>query len=69
MMRLRKNLNLAKQAGQKDVTVPVDELERLLEINKTLDLKIAACMEKLSPEAYQELFGELFNEPESSKPT
>lgn len=59
-MRLRRSLHQAKQAGSTEVTVLVEDLERLMLRNKQMDEKLAACMSKLSSVDYQELFGGMF---------
>jgi hypothetical protein len=60
MMRLRKALREAKAAGRDSVEVPIEDLERLIKHNQGMDRLLAACMEKLSPEDYQKIFGGMF---------
>lgn len=62
MLRLRKALREAKAAGRDSVEVPIEDLERLMEHNQGMDKLLAACMEKLSPEDYQKIFGGMFEE-------
>jgi hypothetical protein len=60
MLRLRKALREAKAAGRDSVEVPIENLERLIKNNQGMDKLLAACMEKLSPEDYKQIFGDMF---------
>jgi hypothetical protein len=60
MLRIRKALREAKQAGASVVEVPMEDLERLMAMNQQMDQRLAQCMSKLSREDHMEIFGDLF---------
>ena len=65
-MRIRKALHEARKSGATSVTLLVEDVERKLMQIQQQDALLAKCMSKLSPEDYQEIFGNLFDDKEKS---
>ncbi len=65
-MRVRKALNEARKSGATSVTLLVEDVERKLKLLQQQDELLAKCMSKLSPEDYQEIFGNLFDDKKES---
>jgi hypothetical protein len=65
-MRVRKALNEARKSGATSVTLLVEDVERKLMQIQQQDALLAKCMSKLSPEDYQEIFGNLLDDKEKS---
>lgn len=63
MLQLKKALREANLASQDRVEVACEDLERLMTQHQEMDKRLAACMDKLSAEDCQELFGDLFDAP------
>jgi hypothetical protein len=67
MLRLRKALREAKQAGASVVEVPMEDLERLMAMNQQMDQRLAQCMSKLSKDDYKAIFGDMFDAEDVGK--
>lgn len=65
-MRVRKALSEARKSGATSVTLLVEDVERKLKLLQQQDELLAKCMSKLSPEDYQEIFGNLFDDKKES---
>jgi hypothetical protein len=65
-MRIRKALFDARKSGATSVTLLVEDVERKLKLIQQQDELLAKCMSKLSPEDYQEIFGNLFEDKDKS---
>lgn len=61
-MNLMRELYKAKRNGDTTLTVSVEDVERLISQKNGMDQLLAKCMDKLSKEDYNEIFGDMFKE-------